>query len=58
MRDSFSSALEAYGLAMFIRVLDMAEDAAMDLIKRAYEDIANPHHHIYMRAYVIYGKKT
>lgn len=46
------TSFEAYGLALFTRVLGMNGDEARDLCIRAQRDSSNRHIHVYITKYV------
>ncbi|KAF8246547.1 S-adenosyl-L-methionine-dependent methyltransferase [Wilcoxina mikolae CBS 423.85] len=49
--------LEAYGIAVFTRVLGMEVDEAKALCAGAWKDITNKNHHAYSLFFIAYGRK-
>src|SRR5690606_1412904 len=57
MYESIKTGMEAYGLALFTRVLGMDEKKAKDLIQKTVEEYGDPRKHVYGIGYVVYGRK-
>ena len=52
------NSVEPYSLALFVNVLGMSSEEAMDIINAAKKDLLNPKMHMYMPAYVHYIMKS
>ncbi|KAA8903044.1 S-adenosyl-L-methionine-dependent methyltransferase [Sphaerosporella brunnea] len=52
-----ATAFEAYGLALFTRVLQLGHDEALQLCREAFDAVKNRHNHTYTYFHVVYGRK-